>query len=77
MSTERQVYNDQIENTFEKPGNMLHSVKIKNQDQFILQALHIYWIQNYLPSHKMRSVLNDYLLKHCWYFEFYWRSTAL
>lgn len=42
MSTERQVYNDQIENTFEKPGNMLHSVKIKNQDQFILQALHIY-----------------------------------
>lgn len=42
MSTERQVYDDHIENTFEKPGNMLCSIKIKNQDQFILQALHIY-----------------------------------
>lgn len=42
MSTERRVYNDHIENTFEKAGNMLRSVKIKNQDQFILQALKMY-----------------------------------
>lgn len=57
MSAEKKLYNDHIENTFEKAGDvMLCRFKIKNQNQFILQTLDIHRIQSYFPSHKMRSV---------------------
>ena len=62
MSTERK-YTMIIQKTHQKE-QMTCYIKIQNQNQFILQALYMYRTQNYLPNYKMRSVLNEDLLKH-------------